>query len=213
MTLDEDTPEMRAGTGEVREGDDWDQVKQDSSMIDVELVRVENSVVLQPTVDVGEQLNPEDEFEIRLSGQCSGADCSVETVASEEGETREIMRLQTIDGVAIAVGEGFESGTEVQLWMFSNPENLGRATVRPDGTFEAQISLEIVPEGEHTLQVNGVTKDNRARSANIGVMLEGPEPASLPVTGSEPHALQFALVVGGVGLLTMLLVSRRREPC
>ena len=204
---------MRAGTGEVREGDDWDQVKQDSSMIDVELVRVENSVVLQPTVDVGEQLNPEDEFEIRLSGQCSGADCSVETVASEEGETREIMRLQTIDGVAIAVGEGFESGTEVQLWMFSNPENLGRATVRPDGTFEAQISLEIVPEGEHTLQVNGVTKDNRARSANIGVMLEGPEPASLPVTGSEPHALQFALVVGGVGLLTMLLVSRRREPC
>lgn len=121
------------------------------------------------------------------------------------------MRLQAVDGIAIVEGEGFQPGTEVELWMFSNPENLGQALVRPDGTFVAQVSLELMPEGEHTLQVNGVTKDNRARMANIGVVLD--VSAVLPVTGTETLPLQFALLACGIGLLSALIGARRRTDC
>ena len=56
--------------------------------------------------------------------------------------------------------------------------------------------------GDHTLQINGLGVDGRARTASTGVVLEASSAAAaLPVTGPNGAGataiLAFALLVGG----------------
>lgn len=200
---DGSTPEMESGTGEILEGASWDQVSSGPSEVGSELVRIENSVVLQP---VGGQA-ASDDYEIRLRGACNGVECVVETRQQPDGSSREVMHLQSVDGSARASGAGFAPGTEVELWLFSDPKSLGSALVASDGTFDVVIPLDDVDAGEHTLQANGVTADLVARTANIGVVLDQPQ-SRLPATGINLNK-QLLLGVLMVILGASAVVARR----
>jgi hypothetical protein len=139
-------------------------------------------------------------FELRLSGECSEG-CTI--AAGDDG--RETLTLEQ-EGVANVTGVGFEPGSSVFVWLFSEPRFLGELTVNADGTFAGSVALGDVEIGEHTLQVNGVSQQGSERSANLGVVVnpEGVVDAVLPSTGGDQNLmvwlLTVLLLVLGVGL-------------
>lgn len=147
------------------------------------------------------------DFELRLKGDCSVRLCEV-----VEENAREVLELD-VDGAANVSGYGFKPGTQVHIWLFSEPKYLGWLWVLEDGTFEGSVDLLDVEWGEHTLQVNGISFDDQERTANLGVRINGgpvPEaaPVQLPATGSSPAAVWWGLVMLGLGLA----VASRRRP-
>lgn len=142
-----------------------------------------------------------DDFELRLSGECERS-CDIVTTPSG----RQVITLEE-RGLANVSGNGFAPGTEVDVWIFSEPRYLGRLTVGPNGSFTGRLPLGDVPFGEHTLQVNGTSADGVARSANLGVIVEQ-VPITLPVTGRGADTSTWALLAVAAGLI--VLVSRRR---
>jgi hypothetical protein len=106
-------------------------------------------------------------------------------------------------------GAGFKPGSQVDLWVMSDPVYLGAVTVNAQGSFSANLPLPTgIPVGDHTLQANGVTIDDVARSLNIGI--EVVEPAILPATGSTGAlTMSLALVIACLGAF-LALASRRR---
>jgi hypothetical protein len=139
-------------------------------------------------------------FELRLSGECSEG-CAITT--NDDG--RETLILEQ-EGLANVTGVGFEPGSSVYVWLFSEPRFLGELTVNADGTFAGSVALGDVEIGEHTLQVNGVSQQGSQRSANLGVVVdpEGVVDAVLPSTGGDQNLmvwlLTVLLLVLGVGL-------------
>ena len=132
------------------------------------------------------------DFELVLSGDCGGGNCEISTDASG----RETLVLE-LDGIARVSGFGFLPGSLVHVWIFSDPVYLGALTVAEDGTFAGPMLLAGIPEGEHTLQVNGISFDGAERTADLGVLVAGPQ-AQLPVTGGG-HGLLLA------GIFSLLL--------
>jgi hypothetical protein len=145
-----------------------------------------------------------EDFELRLAGECA-AGCQIETTA----DGRQVLRLEE-SGRANVSGEGFLAGTQVFVWLFSEPTFLGELTVQADGTFAGAVSLEGIAPGEHTLQVNGTSFDGRPRTANLGVLVS-PGAVTLPSTGSDPAGL-WVLSVSLLMLGLILTVRRRPRP-
>jgi hypothetical protein len=143
-------------------------------------------------------------FELRLSGDCSGTACTIDT----DDTGREVLTLED-DGRANVEGEGFAPGSTVHVWLFSVPTYLGALTVGADGTFTGSLQLEGIQVGEHTLQVNGTRYNGGQRSANLGVIVNPestPDAALLPVTGTGVSLWSGLLIlVGG-----SVLLARRR---
>ena len=141
-------------------------------------------------------------FKLVLSGDCSaGAECSI--LVDESG--REKLVLQ-VDGAAQVSGFGFMPGSQVHVWIFSEPVYLGALTVGTDGTFSGLMKLVDVEVGEHTLQVNGISFDGKERTANLGVLVNA---SLLPATGVDMGTTLFFAVVAML-LGTLILLSRRR---
>lgn len=82
-------------------------------------------------------------------------------------------------------------------------------------TAAGSISLGDIDPGEHTLQVNGTSRQGAVLSANLGVIVnppQSPEPdrGALPATGTVATPIWLvALVVLGVGLVATS--GRRRS--
>ena len=174
-------------------------VIEDGQRIDVEVfVENDTELVVQSSA-----------FELRLSGECAGEACAIDTTP----EGTEVLTFE-VGGAANTQGEGFEPGSRVDVWLFSEPRYLGQVIVRADGTFAGEIDLGDIDPGEHTLQVTGLSQTGAQRSANLGVVVNANEAASpggesvLPTTGSSPARLWLvALVLVGLGLAAN---SRRR---
>lgn len=122
-------------------------------------------------------------------------------------------------GVLDVSGSGYQHGTTVEVWMFSEPELLGVTTVAADGTFTDQFDVPAsVAAGEHVIQLNGTTASGQLGSASIGVLVEVPasndDPAPLRV-GAGPllraNANGPAGVIGGqkIDLRVDRLTGRR----
>jgi hypothetical protein len=147
-------------------------------------------------------------FQLRLEGDCSGTACTIDTTP----EGREVLTLEE-NGQANTRGVGFEPGSQVDVWLFSEPRYLGALTVNADGTFEGNVDLGDINPGEHTLQVNGTSQTGSQRSANLGVIVNSqqtptPEPGVLPATGTGTTPIWVvALALLSIGLV---LTSRRR---
>lgn len=148
-----------------------------------------------------------DGFELRLAGQCTSA-CPVTTDASG----RPVLRLES-QGFTQLGGTGYQPGTPVTVWLFSEPTFLGQLAVNPDGTFTGTVPLAGIAAGEHTLQITGTTPEGQPRTLNIGVIVN-PQPAPAPGDGQLPSTgtnatplLIAALTLLGLGLVT---TSRRR---
>ena len=147
-----------------------------------------------------------DDWELRLKGDCSVRLCTI-----SETNAREVLELE-VDGAANVNGFGFKPGTLVHIWLFSDPIYLGSLLVAEDSTFVGSVDLRGVDFGEHTLQVNGISYDDKQRTANLGVIInpnvEAPPTDRLPATGTDHTTtvwLGLLLVVVGSGI-----VIRRR---
>jgi hypothetical protein len=143
------------------------------------------------------------DFELVLSGDCSGSACSI--LVDETG--RETLVLE-LDGKARVAGFGFLPGSLVHVWIFSEPVYLGALAVAGDGTFDGDVQLNGVPVGQHTLQVNGISFDGVDRTADLGVLVVA-SPPQLPTTGAE--LWEFLLLAVLLLLLGLLVISGHRR--
>jgi len=149
-----------------------------------------------------------DGFELNLAGECSFG-CSIRA----DADGRQVLELEE-NGSARVEGDGFKPGTPVYAWLFSDPTFLGELTVQADGSFAGSVSIAGIPNGDHTLQVNGTSADGKVRTANLGVLVspEGvpsPLPTVLPSTGADTGVLVWVVlltVLGGA----LVWTSRRR---
>lgn len=84
-------------------------------------------------------------------------------------------------------GTGYAPGSTVKVWMFSDPTSVTEVTADANGDFTglAQIPAGL-PDGEHTLQLNGVNKEGQIRSVAMGVLIA---PVATPVIPAMPTAI------------------------
>jgi hypothetical protein len=109
-------------------------------------------------------------------------------------------------GFARVTGDGFKPNSEVKVFLFSDPIELGTITTNANGAFDAEVEIpRDIVVGGHTLQANGLTAAGKIRSLSIGIVV----PAELPPTGSSLNLvslLSSALLLAGF----MTLAVRRR---
>lgn len=149
------------------------------------------------------------DFAVRLSGQCPSG---CEGISDEAG--RSIVLLES-DGTVRLEGSGYEPGSLVHGWVFSEPRYLGALPVRADGTFDGSLQLAGLVAGTHTLQLQGTASDGRPRTVNLGVVVQSaaipaPISTSLPATGMSWTAI--TLLAWLVVLLGMVVLTVRRVP-
>lgn len=66
--------------------------------------------------------------------------------------------------------DGLVPGTVYTAYMFSEPTEIGRGTVGPDGRVDVLLEIpKELEQGGHTLQVNGVGPDSEVVSLSLGV--------------------------------------------
>ena len=73
------------------------------------------------------------------------------------------------DGIIDITTGGFEPGSEVNIWLFSEPKLLGTFIADETGAISSILSIPDVTDGYHTLQVQGVNKNGEDLTANLGV--------------------------------------------
>jgi hypothetical protein len=104
------------------------------------------------------------------------------TIDSEQGgvEPTESGALVTLvrDEVAQVSGVGFMAGTRADVWLFSEPALLGTVTIDENGEFLGEVGIDpdLIPTGEHTLQLQGVGQDGYVKAANMGVFVDDAQP-------------------------------------
>ncbi|MDR9454008.1 MAG: hypothetical protein RI542_08785, partial [Wenzhouxiangella sp.] len=143
-------------------------------------------------------------FELRLSGDCAGQPCRIRTNAAN----LEVLEIIT-GGSARVSGRGFFPGSDIDLWIFSDPVLLGTVTVEDDGGFEATEPLVGIAPGNHTLQANGVSLDGELRSVEIGItVVEAPDTdnGSDPSNPSGPTPSDPLAIPTGLGWGWLVLV-------
>ncbi|MGA1748158.1 MAG: fibronectin type III domain-containing protein, partial [Ilumatobacteraceae bacterium] len=178
----------------------------EGSEIGAQLLREDRELVLEPVGDVGDAA-----FEVRLSANCGVRACEVETGTDASGNERHVLRLNAEGGSAQLSGEGFLPGSTVRLWIFSDPTFVTEVQVADDGTFVGSAPLIALPNGDHTVQVNGVSFDGLYRSATVGVRLDDYSEA-LPSTGAGGELLPAIILVLAMGALGLLLQRSRWRP-
>lgn len=107
-------------------------------------------------------------------------------------------------------GTGFAPGSIIKVWLFSDPTEVSEVLADASGNFVGQAQLpEGIPTGEHTVQLNGLTKDGQLRSVSLGVVVQ-PDlvvaPAPLDLTG-----LMNGLLIPAAGVLLFFFILWRRR--
>jgi uncharacterized repeat protein (TIGR02543 family) len=143
-----------------------------------------------------------EDFELRVRSGCANA-CAVST--SPDGA--EVLTFEQ-GGFATVSGFGFQPGTLVSVWIFSEPRLLGEFLVNADGTFEGVVQLGDLAPGEHTVQVNGTGANALIRTANFGAVVLAAQ-GLLPSAGSNDHAMAWIIAFLAAGALLMLFGSGR----
>lgn len=149
------------------------------------------------------EVSSSDGVVLSLSGNCGGP-CPVRT--GSDGKPYLVMEDT---GEVRVFGQGFQPGSTAHVWIFSTQTYLGPASVNGSGVFDRTFSVSVAP-GEHTVQINGITNSGAARSANLGLVVEGGSGSGqLPNTGaSMGYAyLGFALLAAGVVTVGLLRLA------
>lgn len=112
-------------------------------------------------------------------------------------------------------GTGFAANSDVRVWLFSDPIRLADITTDANGNFVSQAEIpEGIPVGEHTIQLNGLTKDGQLRSVSVGVLVK-PEIVIAPVPPAAPDfsGLMNGLLIlaAGVLLFFLFILWRRKK--
>lgn len=158
--------------------------------IETTLTRENNSVVLKAG-----------DYSAVLSGNdVSGAVKSLDNDGN--------IRLMPGEFIEINVG-GFTPKSGVDVWMYSNPYNLGSTVVASDGSVSGRFAIpKTVPDGKHRIVVMVEMPDGKDAIFTIGVMV-----GAISTTSTMTRvliAIPIALAVM-VGLLLPNRLRRRRN--
>jgi hypothetical protein len=110
-------------------------------------------------------------------------------------------------------GTGFAPGSIIKVWLFSDPTSLADVTADSSGNFtgRSQLPAEIA-HGEHTVQLNGLSKNGQVRSVALGVLVQPEAIAAPTITPIDFAPLwNLALVTAGVVMMFLLVLLGRRR--
>ena len=103
--------------------------------------------------------------------------------ASIHGETTDGERIALdVDGNlslapgdrVIVSGQGFESQSDVDVWLFSTPTRLGAATSSTTGTIQGSFIVpEAIESGSHRLILDGRSADGKPAVIGVGLLIGG----------------------------------------
>ena len=98
------------------------------------------------------------------------------------------LKVYLIRGVnATTSGDGFMPGTIANVYLYSTKLFLGKALVRPDGTFAATFPVSAKTTlGHHVMQVEGTSYDGKFRTAAVGLTV-----IDLPLGKQVPISMIF----------------------
>ena len=115
----------------------------------------------------------------------------------------------TISDKIVVEAEGFESASEVDVWMYSTPTRLGALEVSESGTGVSSFTLPAsVDEGEHRVVLDGANDNGQDVILGLGIAvgaLEGNSVNKVLIIAPLTLAILFAL------LLPSVLRRRRKE--
>jgi hypothetical protein len=78
-------------------------------------------------------------------------------------------------------GPGFKPNSEVYIYLFSNPILVGTTTTDSKGYFVGAFPMPAgVDEGNHFIQINGISPDNYLRSTTLPAVYEKSKPVVTP---------------------------------
>lgn len=145
-------------------------------------------------------------IEIRIANDCTY------TYSDDGMETKCVTRGSM---VAVAGSNGlFAPGTEVVLFLFSDPTRVGSTTSNAGGGFDTEFRVPNLPAGQHTLVASGIGPDGRPVSYKLPIEIEGTATGELAFTGSNQR--QPWLAVGGLLAIllgaVMIVATLRPEP-
>jgi hypothetical protein len=110
-------------------------------------------------------------------------------------------------------GNGFAPGSIIKVWLFSDPTSISDVIADASGNFSSSAQLPAnIPNGEHTVQLNGLSKDGQIRSVALGVLVQ-PEPVAAPALAPFDFAPLWNIVLMTAGVVMMfllVLLARRR---
>lgn len=114
-------------------------------------------------------------------------------------------------------GDRWEAGTAVALSFHSAPVPLGTATVRPDGTFSARVTIPSdATAGTHEIIASGTASNGRPRSVSTTVTVLGDvvtAPGSTAFTGAHLQVwMVAALILFVIGMGLVVAARRRTHP-
>ena len=102
-------------------------------------------------------------------------------------------------------GYGFAPGSIIKVWLFSDPVSLKQVFADENGKFVGQAVVPgKIPFGEHTVQLNGLTKEGVVRTLSMGVVLAEPEPVAA-VTEVQAQAEAPSLNWTWLAILLLIL--------
>jgi hypothetical protein len=110
-------------------------------------------------------------------------------------------------------GTGFAPGSTVRVWLFSDPSELTTAVADGNGNFSGTTTLpKGIPEGQHTVQLNGLSKDGQVRSVALGVVVQPDLLAASPAAAFDFTALwNLVLITAGVVMVFLLVLLGRKR--
>ena len=131
-------------------------------------------------------------FEVELVGVApDGRPLRLEQTASGQ----QVLVLEQ-DGSARTLGTGFQPGSSVFVWLFSQPRLLGTVAVDSSGRFSGSVPIPSdIAVGTHMLQMNGFTAGGVVRSLSLGVEVKAAPspPMSKPGMATAKQTVYFAL--------------------
>ena len=109
-------------------------------------------------------------------------------------------------------GSGFAPGSIVKVWLFSDPAEISEVIADASGNFVGEAQLpEGIPVGQHTVQLNGLTKDGQLRSVSLGVVVEPVAVVPAPVPFDFSGLMNMLWILAAGVLLFFFILWRRRK--
>ena len=110
-------------------------------------------------------------------------------------------------------GTGFAPGSIIKVWLFSDPSSIADVVADSDGNFTGNAQLPAdIPDGEHTIQLNGLSKDGQVRSVALGVIVQ-PDIVAVPtLTPVDVTPLwNFVFITAGIVMMFLLVLLARKR--
>lgn len=110
-------------------------------------------------------------------------------------------------------GTGFAPGSIIKVWLFSDPSSIADVVADSNGNFTGRAQLPAdIPDGEHTVQLNGLSKDGQVRSVALGVIVQPDVVAAPTLTPVDVTPLwNFVFITAGVVMMFLLVLLARKR--